>query len=441
MSSDIDPSDLSTPGYESAMPSPAPTDGERQANKRKRKAWGQPIPEFKEVIGPRKRAKTAEEKEQRKNERILRNRRAADKSRQRQKAAVVELEAKQIRMEQENAALRSVLAQYQSKFGSLPGFSFPTDAPCQPLDPHPSTNLDVQLAPESKYNPLTPLSFDGNSVSQTTPRTPALSYGSPMTLSTNHSPSLAPTLFPSQDQASTETEHYDDLAALVNFDETGMTQYPAAILCDLQCQPLSKKFRAFQVSHKFNLNLQLLHLMTILTVYKTYSTTMLSLMAGIFHTLVKTLSTPSMDQEFLANHFHLIHTLISTPTSTTEPAGVFRMKLLSRLLACSPRMARLLMAATDRALQRVVSEEDFASNSQARWMWASLLTMKWSIIRLEKEHQRHRQLGSTGSRRSFKMDGVDYLAVERNSWRWRSTQSMSGHRMMDDICADAPQVH
>src|ERR1700749_5154687 len=78
------------------------------------------------------------------------------------------------------------------------------------------------------------------------------------------------------------------------------------------------------------------------------------------------------------------------PSTPTSPA-VFRMKLLSRLLACSPHMARLLLAATDRALQQVVSEEGFAEDPDRRWTWSSLMTIKWVILRLEKEHRKIRR--------------------------------------------------
>lgn len=103
---DVDPAELSLEAYPATYPTPPVAEPEpesegQQPPKKKRKAWGQPVPPIKQILPPRKRAKTAEEKEQRKNERILRNRRAADKSRQRQKAAVADLEARQKRIEDE----------------------------------------------------------------------------------------------------------------------------------------------------------------------------------------------------------------------------------------------------------------------------------------------------------------------------------------------------
>ena len=117
---DLDDSTVS-PSASPASVTPQP----EQPGKKKRKAWGQPIPEFKVVLPPRKRAKTADEKEQRKNERVIRNRKAADKSRQRQKAAVAELENKTKGMEAELAQLRAKVAFFESKYGVIDGLTCP----------------------------------------------------------------------------------------------------------------------------------------------------------------------------------------------------------------------------------------------------------------------------------------------------------------------------
>jgi len=52
---------------------------------KKRKSWGQELPEPKTSLPPRKRAKTEDEKEQRRIERIKRNRAAAHNSRERKR--------------------------------------------------------------------------------------------------------------------------------------------------------------------------------------------------------------------------------------------------------------------------------------------------------------------------------------------------------------------
>jgi len=55
---------------------------------KKRKSWGQELPTPKTNLPPRKRAKTEDEKEQRRIERVLRNRAAAQTSRERKRLEV-----------------------------------------------------------------------------------------------------------------------------------------------------------------------------------------------------------------------------------------------------------------------------------------------------------------------------------------------------------------
>lgn len=73
---------------------------------KKRKSWGQVLPEPKTNLPPRKRAKTEDEKEQRRVERVLRNRRAAQSSRERKR---LEVEA----LEKRNKELESLLLNAQ----------------------------------------------------------------------------------------------------------------------------------------------------------------------------------------------------------------------------------------------------------------------------------------------------------------------------------------
>ncbi|KAK6204178.1 hypothetical protein LQW54_008412 [Pestalotiopsis sp. IQ-011] len=73
-------------------------DGEKKTTK-KRKSWGQVLPEPKTNLPPRKRAKTEDEKEQRRVERVLRNRRAAQSSRERKRQEVEALEKRNQELE------------------------------------------------------------------------------------------------------------------------------------------------------------------------------------------------------------------------------------------------------------------------------------------------------------------------------------------------------
>ncbi|CAH0000570.1 unnamed protein product [Clonostachys byssicola] len=92
-------------GEEEDTTPPASPGTEKKPTK-KRKSWGQVLPEPKTNLPPRKRAKTEDEKEQRRVERVLRNRRAAQSSRERKRQEVEALEKR-------NKELESLLANAQ----------------------------------------------------------------------------------------------------------------------------------------------------------------------------------------------------------------------------------------------------------------------------------------------------------------------------------------
>ena len=429
MDASIDPATLSLSDYSYPTPPPMPQEVETTSSfrstepaRKKRKAWGQPVPEIKQILPPRKRAKTAEEKEQRKNERILRNRRAADKSRQRQKAAVADLEVKTSHIETENLMLRQVLARYQQRFGVPDDLQIPLSTSIEPTDlmsaPSPYTLNDDE--------PETPT----DSLAYGTPEPesePTLVQTDSATSISHDSPVLAPTLNLADNQAESHSQPgYDSMATP---SPSVMTQYPAAVLCDLQCQTEGGRCQpCLHPSQAFRLGLsQLLQMIQYLTIFQTFSTSTLLPMYQIFQILGQRLATTSLEQIFpsILNSFPLIHSLISMPTTSTRPA-VFRMKLLSRLLACSPRMARLLLTATDRALQQVVSEDAFAEDPDRRWAWSSLMTIKWAILRLERDHRKIRHgygVMDHETLRRKRVAGIDIGAVARSSRLWTESRS------------------
>ncbi|KAF5240622.1 hypothetical protein FANTH_9473 [Fusarium anthophilum] len=79
---------------------------ENKTERRGRAKWGRVLPEPRTSIPPRRRAKTADEREQRMVERVLRNRRSAHNSRERKK---VELERLQQRVAELEQTLRTCL--------------------------------------------------------------------------------------------------------------------------------------------------------------------------------------------------------------------------------------------------------------------------------------------------------------------------------------------
>ncbi|KAG0137784.1 hypothetical protein HOY82DRAFT_477373 [Tuber indicum] len=78
--------------------------------KKKRKSWGQELPIPTTNHPPRKRAKTDEEKEQRRVERMLRNRAAARSSRERKEKQVASMEEERRGLAESNASMRVRLA-------------------------------------------------------------------------------------------------------------------------------------------------------------------------------------------------------------------------------------------------------------------------------------------------------------------------------------------
>lgn len=98
--------DATSPRALSVIPeqSPEPVStlsAEDKESARKRKSWGQVLPEPKTNLPPRKRAKTDDEKEQRRVERVLRNRRAAQSSRERKRLETEALENRNKELESE----------------------------------------------------------------------------------------------------------------------------------------------------------------------------------------------------------------------------------------------------------------------------------------------------------------------------------------------------
>ncbi|KAL1800432.1 hypothetical protein ACET3X_000774 [Alternaria dauci] len=167
---------------------------------KKRKSWGQVLPEPKTSLPPRKRAKTEDEKEQRRIERVKRNRLAAHNSRERKRQEYEilqtekdELEASMQAYKQKMAEMEAELRFYRSKY--------PGEAPQQVFDlaTPPSDSLDTicpaQIPTSFPSPPESMDSMDSPRDSSCQPETP-----------------------PSSFEASPE------------FDST---QYPAAILCDL----------------------------------------------------------------------------------------------------------------------------------------------------------------------------------------------------------------
>ncbi|KAF8246250.1 hypothetical protein K440DRAFT_662193 [Wilcoxina mikolae CBS 423.85] len=98
-----------TPSPSAASPSTEEPKTKKEEEKKspvkKRKSWGQQLPTPTTNLPPRKRAKTAEEKEQRRVERVLRNRAAAQKSREVKKQQLEKIEEERDALKTQNEIL------------------------------------------------------------------------------------------------------------------------------------------------------------------------------------------------------------------------------------------------------------------------------------------------------------------------------------------------
>ncbi|KAF2828729.1 hypothetical protein CC86DRAFT_197259 [Ophiobolus disseminans] len=181
---------------------PGATDSQGKPVK-KRKSWGQVLPEPKTSLPPRKRAKTEDEKEQRRIERVKRNRLAAHNSRERKRQEYEVLQAEKDQMEADLQAFKEKTAKMEAELKFYRS-KYPGEAPETVFDftTQPST-LDDTICPArtstSFPSPMSMESLDSPRDSSCQPETPASSFEAP-------------------------TPEFDS------------TQYPAAILCDLPCQ-------------------------------------------------------------------------------------------------------------------------------------------------------------------------------------------------------------
>ncbi|KMQ42770.1 hypothetical protein A7C99_4960 [Trichophyton rubrum] len=168
----VSPADT-TLKFEDLVPEGLPkVDTPKPAEKKpvkKRKSWGQELPTPKTNLPPRKRAKTEDEKEQRRIERVLRNRAAAQISRERKRLEIEKLEGEKLKIEQQNEFLLRRLSQMEAENNRL-------------------SQQVAKLASEiqtSKSNPGSPASASASA------STSSISA----TLAPSTSPTLAPVLF------------------------------------------------------------------------------------------------------------------------------------------------------------------------------------------------------------------------------------------------------
>ncbi|KAM0338774.1 hypothetical protein ACHAPU_011197 [Fusarium lateritium] len=370
----------------SSTPSSSPAPEKKTA--KKRKSWGQVLPEPKTNLPPRyeastrsnktesgftntlsrKRAKTEDEKEQRRVERVLRNRRAAQSSRERKRQEVEalekrneELEAAIKKAQDDNARLIMELNQVRRSSGLV------THSSLEPFRESPSLSQEL-FSTQTTHKTMEAL-VSHNTVD-------------PTTLSPNLSPvaELSEDILEQEPSKEVKPEQTESISP-------DLTQRPAAMLSDLQCHmsaEMPKSFLSSQTSMAptlvWPLQLQMMLFSALATL--TFCQRPLTQIAASLKAGISLRPTPQL----LATIIWLV-TLprsASTTTSTSVPSSTttqtpsrqnlwqratsplrsiatsprstnLRFKSLKKILSSSPLLARPLADATLVAL-RLVSE-------------------------------------------------------------------------------------
>jgi transcriptional activator HAC1 len=354
------------------------------------------------LIENRKRAKTEDEKEQRRVERVLRNRRAAQSSRERKRQEVEALEGEKRAIERRNHDLELRLADAEAKNLVL-----------QQQIAQITGNMTVfnqsspSLQADQYRQPPTPITFsqelfssrDGHNTS-TFEVVSDTHLNLQESIRTVNPASLSPEIRP--------------VAEASNASSSDMTQHPAVMLCDLQCQ--SEEQRPWMTSTETSTSLSTL-MAWLLLISATTST--------FLQPLYQIMSSLRMGSSLspTASVLNLIIWLATTPTSLTtststtssstttrarnpasRPRFSLRLNLLRRLLACSPQLARPLMDATMGAM-RLASEQqllardclvggDVDAHDPSRGQEPSmecLMTLLWATDVIDRELKRQEQ--------------------------------------------------
>ncbi|EPE06953.1 transcriptional activator hac1 [Ophiostoma piceae UAMH 11346] len=249
-------SDEDTPDPESSEMDDQAADGSSPGKKptKKRKSWGQVLPEPKTNLPPRKRAKTEDEKEQRRVERVLRNRRAAQSSRERKRLEVEALEKRNQDLEdelkkarRENMMLYQQLANAQGKPVVIPTGNAPVTLSQELFSTQPSATLDSYLVSQSAatINPVSlspslhPVPDTSNLISAIDGHEKTAEKDAVVESLPTQTAKTQPTNQTSNDSDLPEPFAATDAGASVTpapESSPDMTQRPAATLCpDLQC--------------------------------------------------------------------------------------------------------------------------------------------------------------------------------------------------------------
>lgn len=344
--------------------SPPPSANGDAKSVKKRKSWGQVLPEPKTNLPPRKRAKTEDEKEQRRIERVKRNRLAAHNSRERKRQEYEhiqvekdKLEAKIAAHEQTIARMGAELKAYREKYPGGVEFHFEPSAPI--------AEFDSFLGSPDTINPA---------------QTTSSSFPSPVSMTMDSMDS------PRDSSCQPETPNFSEAAS--DFDTT---RYPAEILCDLQCQSTSAAPASLAAIWAFlslfNLSLQLPW------------TTSLS---TIFSTLTSSQTPPPTGWNPLLAWWTATSSSLPASSPTTTLNLAFLTTLMQSTSTCRQPLAQLRLATG--LSQRGTGIE--------------------AVARPHKASRRASNDGSTKQRRSRSLRSRQMGARRKGSWALRKTRAL-----------------
>ncbi|KAI9861978.1 MAG: hypothetical protein M1813_005049 [Trichoglossum hirsutum] len=373
---------------------------------KKRKSWGQELPTPTTNLPPRKRAKTEAEKEQRRIERVLRNRAAAQSSRERKRKEVEALEDEKMDIEQENQRLNSRILEVEQQNLQLSRQIAEMAAKMTVFQKQLTGGIGTPDS--SARSVVSPIISQADSVK--------LEFEQDLDFSL---PPPHSTLDPNALLSSPSEASIDDPTATT----LDMAQHPAEVLCDQQCLLRVTRLpwgQSVELSEEQSRHMAFLTLVATLTqlLFLTMSSTVFSLLHRPLHQIFSSLKTgnplPAISTTSMTTEAYSISRLIlwltSTPlnrlSATTtlssnrtreNQRATFRIRLLERLLACSPALARPLKDATASALQLV---SDSIAGSQigcaevdslaGRREMASLMAMLWAIESIEDPRRKCR---------------------------------------------------
>lgn len=338
---------------------------------KKRKSWGQVLPEPKTNLPPRKRAKTEDEKEQRRVERVLRNRRAAQSSRERKRQEVEALEQRNMELEQAFAESQktneALMEELRRLRGEQPGASripslesFKENVTLSPQ----LFGVDQKIVMDDLVKTQTQHTVNPASLSPQ-PTTDFLEHSEPV-FKSEEAPSPA----------------FENLSVQPSASTSDVTQHPAAMLSDLQCHISEETHQALTTSQAWNtvfLRLTMMFISTsaILAACQLPTTQiLLSLRANlplhpsprILTTILSLVTRPRTSSSSQPTDST---SLSSSPRTTRSSSGrprsvpssstssrkptTLRIKSLRKILSSSPNLARPLQDATLEAMRLVSS--------------------------------------------------------------------------------------